>query len=155
MARCAPKRNPSSRDWGVIPARRCFVEIRKSSSRWACWGWIRPSAVFFLCGRASRHRRRNTAPLFHTIPSAPCGGDQPFRTRTGVANYFGVGAYLGQLEDARRAEVRFASECLGFSNVPRTRIDVEDRAHDSGRNLANPSVLETGNPSRFWRGLGF
>ena len=57
-------------------------------------------------------------PAIPYFPSTPYGGALPMHVATGISHYYGVGAYRRPLMDVKVAKVKFASECLGFSNVP-------------------------------------
>jgi beta-mannosidase len=52
------------------------------------------------------------------FPSTPWGGALPIHVSAGLAHYYGVGAYRRPLADVKNARVKFATECLGFSNIP-------------------------------------
>jgi beta-mannosidase len=82
--------------WGLAPERYTMTVLERNIpalvSEWA------PSAVH--------------------VRSTPTGGRTPIDIREGVCHYFGVGAYMRGLPDARTAGVRFAAESLAFAVPP-------------------------------------
>ena len=80
------------------------------------------------------------------IPSAPCGGDLPFRPDRGIGTYYAVGCYRRPLEDVRRAGVRFAAECLAFSHVPGEQAIEEMLPQAPGRLAGHHPLWKAGIP---------
>jgi len=87
------------------------------------------------------------------FPSSPTGGALPFHNRSGISHYFGVGAYRRSVADASRAGVRFATECLGFSNMPSN--DTLDRHFKSTLHFTQSSNWKAGIPRDSWTSWDF
>lgn len=113
------------------------AEVRQQLERWQA----RPSLAV-VCGNSEGGQQAAMwgaprdlwePPLFHAVlrdlvhaglpgvpywPSSAHGGALPHQSDQGTSSYYGVGAYLRPQHDARRAAVRFATECLALAHVP-------------------------------------
>lgn len=87
----------------------------------AMWGAERSRWAPALFHERLAALSREACPSVPYWPSSAHGGTFPHQVNAGSTSYYGVGAYFGPVDDARRANVRFASECLAFANVPEER----------------------------------
>lgn len=90
------------------------------------------------------------APTIPYWPSSAYEGAFPHQADVGTTSYYGVGAYLRDKDDARRAGVKFATECLAFANVPedstieRMPTGLAVRVHHPAWKMRSPRDLGAG-----------
>jgi len=104
--------------WG---GRACLAVVcgnSEVSQQAAMWGAQRGAWSPALFHEIVPALARQCLPDVPYWPSSAWGGAFPHQVDAGSTSYYGVGAYLRPLDDARRSGLRFATECLGFSNVP-------------------------------------
>ncbi len=106
---------------GRIRARPSIVVLCGNSEveqQAAMWGARRELWQPQLFHTTIRNFVKEECPSVPYWPSSAHGGAFPHDATEGTSSYYGVGAYLRPLEDARRASVRFATECLALANIP-------------------------------------
>jgi beta-mannosidase len=113
----------------------------------AMWGAPRERWSQPLLDRVLAEAAADLCPDVPYWPSSAHGGAFPHDARFGTTSYYGVGAYLRPVEDARRAEVAFASECLAFANVPAPEAlpgGTSGRVHHAAWKARTPRDLGAG-----------
>jgi beta-mannosidase len=88
------------------------------SQQAAMWGADRDAWTPALFHEALAAHVATVLPDVPYWPSSASGGAFPFQPNVGTTSYYGVGAYLRPLDDARHSGLRFATECLAFAQVP-------------------------------------
>lgn len=104
-----------------LQSRPCLAVLcgnSEAEQQAAMWGAPRENWLSPLFGEALPRLCAELAPSIPYWPSSAHGGAFPHQASVGTTSYYGVGAYLRPLEDARRSELKFATECLAFANIP-------------------------------------
>jgi beta-mannosidase len=107
--------------WRTRPSLALLCGNSEVEQQAAMWGAPRGCWQPALFHQAIARWTAESLPGVPYWPSSAHGGAFPFQGNAGSTSYYGVGAYLRPLDDARRADVRFAAECLAFANVPDDR----------------------------------
>jgi beta-mannosidase len=104
--------------WQANPALTVLCGNSEVEQQAAMWGAPRDYWAPALFHEVLADIAKKLCPNVPYWPSSTHGGTFPHQNNAGTASYYGVGAYLRPLEDARRSQVAFATECLAFANVP-------------------------------------
>jgi beta-mannosidase len=135
--------------WQARPAMAVVCGNSEGEQQAAMWGAPREQWAQELFDVEMRALVAERAPTLMYWPSSAHGGAFPFQANAGTASYYGVGAYLRPLEDARLSGLRFASECLGFANIPETAALARlpsgaTKVHQPGWKARSPRDLGAG-----------
>lgn len=104
--------------WRAHPSLAVVCGNSEVEQQAAMWGAPRTQWTPALFHEVLRACSQEVLPQVPYWPSSAHGGAFPHQAEQGTTSYYGVGAYLRPQDDARRAHLRFATECLAFSNVP-------------------------------------
>lgn len=116
----------------------------------AMWGAARELWSPPMFARDLAELCRTELPQVPYWPSSAWAGAFPHQASAGTTSYYGVGAYLRPLDDARHSGLGFATECLAFANVPpdatlkRMPGGLANRVHHPGWKARSPRDLGAG-----------